>query len=286
MIPTWAAEFANSVASNLAADLLILAGVAVASQAAIFAGRWSLRSRLAIGILGLGIITVAAQMFGLKPFAAQITFTAGSLALELYVLKDLSRVGIINSFRSTSSGVTPEKSLRLVKNSVDFLGIGAKKLTDSPEFSKMVERCRESGGKVRLLLSSPKNAALAKLAARNGRDPQSYSSRVKESIGQALHIREKLGPDVVVIKLYELGSEFALPHFRLMFIDKRICVFSHLVWNEKEGLDNPQLIIRSNRGKGDEEESLYAAYNKYFEDLWDASESSEIKKTTDGRLST
>jgi hypothetical protein len=67
-----------------------------------------------------------------------------------------------------------------------------------------------------------------------------------------------------------------------MFTDDRICIFSHVLWNNNEGLDNPQLIIRSKNIEP--EESLYSAYARYFDDLWNAPESTEITSLDDARL--
>jgi hypothetical protein len=282
---TWLEHIGELIVAHILAEIVIVVGLAALARFTVFAGRRSLRSRIVLGIIAISFIAVAAISVGANALVTLVAFAAVTVCLVLYVLMDISRVGIVNSFPTTSAGIKPVESLRLVKKSVDFLGIGAKKLTDSGEFGEMVERCQRAGGKIRLLLSTPKNPALTALATRNGRDPSSYASRVKESIGQALHVRTKYGADVVSIKLYELGSEDALPHFRLMFVDQEICILSHLLWNESEGMDNPQLIIGSNRAKGAEEESLYAAYKRYFDDLWNSAESSEITDAADERLS-
>ena len=283
---SFAMDTAHAVLNNIVSQLIILGALGLVAHFTIIPGRRSLRTSITIGLLILTIASLAMLAAPIKPYVSLLLFAGGSILITQYVLRNLSRVGIINSFYSTSSGIGPKKSLKLVHKQLDFLGIGAKKLSDDGEFPKAIERCRKSGGKIRFLLSTPGNPALAKLSVRNGRDPQSYSSRVRESIREILHRRSQLGPDVIEIKLYDLASEFALPHFRLMFIDEKLCIFSHLVWNESEGMDNPQLVIRSKRGQKAAEESLYSAYHKYFEDLWQSEESLPITDEADPRLGT
>src|SRR3546814_9749019 len=82
----------------------------------------------------------------------------------------LSNVGITNAFATTRQGVSAEDSLRQIKRDLVFLGIGAKKLTDSVEFDAMLARCAASNGHAKFLLSSPQNPALEELARRNKRD--------------------------------------------------------------------------------------------------------------------
>lgn len=281
---SFAMDTVQAVFNNIVSQLIMLAALGAIAHFTIIPGRRSLRTSITIGLLVLTVAALVILVAPVKPYVPILMFAGGSIFITQYTLRNLSRVGIINSFYSTSSGIGPKKSLELVHKRLDFLGIGAKKLSDDGEFAKALERCKKSGGKIRFLLSTPGNPALAKLSERNGRDLQSYSNRVRESIREILHRKTQLGTDVIEIKLYDLASEFALPHFRLMFIDEKLCIFSHLVWNESEGMDNPQLIIRSNRGRNAAEESLYYAYHKYFEDLWQSEESLPITDDTDPRL--
>jgi hypothetical protein len=284
MMPTLLEHAANSVAAEIAAHFLILGATAVLGKVALFAGRWPLRRRLGVGLAALATIAIIVLWLGLiPPTAILIGLGTASVGFALYVLKDISRVGIVNSFGSTETGITPVKSLSLAKRKFDFLGIGANKLTENTsEFAETVRRCRAAGGHIRLLLSNPQNPALTTLAHRLGRDSQSYAGRVRESIRQILHVNQENGGNVITVKLYELTSDFSFPHFRLMFTDDRICILSHVVWNASEGMDNPQLVIRSKDQNPDE--SLYTAYMRYFDDLWNAVESQEVTSSGDPRL--
>jgi hypothetical protein len=129
----------------------------------------------------------------------------------------------------------------------------------------MLQRCKLANGRLRFLLSSPDNPALEEMAKRNGRNDLTYRSRVKESIRELYTSAQNVGVDFE-IGLYNLKHHISLPHFRLMFVDDRICIYSQLVWTEGEGLDNPQLVLRANQKQADY--SFYKGYLDYFEDLW------------------
>jgi hypothetical protein len=227
--------------------------------------RYSLRTKLLFCVFLLAIVCGASVMFKVNAVIL-LVFTFLTFALLVYwLLNDLSGVGIANAFVTTRKGVSAADSLKLVKRELVFLGIGAKKLTETSEFDAMLARCRKATGQVKFLLSSPGNEALEELARQNGRNDLSYRSRVKESIREIFTRATGSGVDFEV-RLYDLKQKVSLPRFRLVFIDGDLCVFSQLRWSEGEGLDNPQLILR---GSGSSAEgSLYKGYRDYFDDLW------------------
>ena len=241
-----------------------------------FLVRYSLRARLMVAVLALAILCVSGLLLALSPLVLLCFTFLGFTLLVYWVLKDLAHVGITSAFETTRQGVSAEDSLKQVKKELVFLGIGAKKLTESSEFDAMVRRCRDAGGRLRFLLSNPDNPALEEMARRNGRNDLSYRSRVRESIREIFTRAGGQGVDLEV-RLYDLKQEIALPHFRLMFIDERLCVFSQLLWSAGEGLDNPQLILRRNENSAGS--SLYQGYRRYFDDLW--AEETTIQVTPD-----
>jgi hypothetical protein len=231
-----------------------------------FLVNYSLRARLIVAIFFLAVLCAIGLLMQVKPaLLLALAFLAFAL-LVFWVLRDLASVGITNAFATTRLGVSADDSLRQVKRDLVFLGIGAKKLTESHEFDAMLHRCAASGGSLKFLLSSPDNKALEEMARRNGRDDLSYRSRVKESIRE-IFTRASAARASFEVRLYNLNQEIALPHFRLMFIDDRLCVFSQLLWSSGEGLDNPQLILR--RDENSAGSSLYKGYRDYFDTLWD-----------------
>src|SRR3546814_14654763 len=85
-----------------------------------------------------------------------LAFALIAIALLIFwVLRDLSNVGITNAFATTRQGVSAEDSLRQIKRDLVFLGIGAKKLTDSVEFAAMLARVAASNGQAKFLLHRP-----------------------------------------------------------------------------------------------------------------------------------
>lgn len=238
-----------------------------------FLVKYSLRARLMSAISLLAILCVVGTLLS---FNAIVLLCFAFLAFALivfWVLKDLSNVGITNAFETTQQGISAADSLKLVKREIDFLGIGAKKLVDSSEFDATIRRCQSSGGRLRFLLSSPDNPALEDMALRNGRHDLAYRSRVKESIREIFNRASMAGVEFEV-RLYKLDQEIALPHFRLMFIDNTLCIFSQLFWSANEGLDNPQLILLRNKNIAGS--SLYQGYRDYFEVLWNLDDNDKV----------
>lgn len=230
-----------------------------------FLVNYSLRTRLMVGIGLIGILCAGGGLLNVRATVLILfAFTTFAL-LVFFVLSDLSKIGITNAFATTRQGVSAEDTLRLIERDLVFLGIGAKKLTQTDEFDNMLRRCAAADGSLKFLLSNPENAALEQMARTNGRDDLSYRSRVKESIREIFKRAPESGVKFEV-RLYNLDQEIALPHFRLVFIDNRLCVFSQLFWTTAEGLDNPQLVIRRNEGSAGT--SLYKGYRDYFDTLW------------------
>lgn len=231
-----------------------------------FLVRYSSRTKLLFCVLLLAIVCGASVLFKVNALVLLcLTFLAFAL-LVYWLLNDLSGVGIANAFETTRNGVSAADSLKLVKRELIFLGIGAKKLTETPEFDAMLARCKAAKGRLRFLLSSPDNEALEELARQNGRNDLSYRSRVKESIRE-IFTRATSSEVDFEVRLYDLKQKVSLPRFRLVFVDGQICIFSQLRWSEAEGLDNPQLILRDNDSSAGS--SLYRGYRDYFDDLWD-----------------
>lgn len=248
-----------------AAVLAVLFYVYRKISKATFLVRYSLRKRLFVAVAILATLVGIGIALHADPFVLLGFSFIGFGLLVTWVLKDISKVGITNAFETTAQGVSALASLKEVKRELVFLGIGARKLTETSEFDAMLSRCKAAGGTLKFLLSSPENTALENIAKLNGRNDLSYRSRVKESIREIFTRAEVSGVDFEV-RLYDLKQKISLPHFRLMFIDDKLCVFSQLVWNTAEGLDNPQLILKRNASSAGS--SLYQGYREYYDDLW------------------
>jgi hypothetical protein len=260
---------------GLAAPVVMAAIVIVLSKFQIntLLVRRSLRFRAML----YAVLIIAADVL-LWYFKVPLNYLLGGSAV-LYVglvyltLTDLTKVGIANAFDKTSDGISAERSLSLVKTDLDFLGIGAKKLVDSPSFDKMLDRSAANKGRLRFLLSHPDNNALGQLARTNGKQDLAYQGRVRESVRELYHKAGKSTADIE-IRVYSLTHKVALPHFRLLFIDQTLCVFSQIVWNAAEGLDNPQMIVK--KTSTNPESSFYHGYASFFEDLWNAPDTKKV----------
>lgn len=254
----------DGLAAPVAVALLMFAYTRISKRT--FLVRYSLRTRLTVAVVAIAVVVALGFYLGANPLLLLATSFLGFGILGHWILSDVSRVGITNAFATTEQGISAAASLKEVRRELIFLGIGGKKLTDSPEFDKMLERCAKAGGSVRFLLSHPDNEALQDLATRNQHHDLSYQSRVKESIREIFTRASRVGVGFE-IRLYNLNQKISLPHFRLMFIDDRLCIFSQVYWSRAEGLDNPQLILRPD--KDNAASSLYQGYRTYFDDLWD-----------------
>jgi hypothetical protein len=260
-----------------AAVIAVLALIYQRLSKSTFLVRYSLRTRLTAALGVLALAALGGHLLRASPTVILISTFVGFALLVQWILRDLSNVGIMNAFETTEQGVSAEASLKEVQRELTFLGIGASKLTATAEFDKMLARCRAANGKLRFLLSHPENTALEGLATQNRRHSFSYRSRVKESIREIFTRATAAGVDFEV-RLYNLNQKIALPHFRLVFIDDRLCIFSQVYWSDKEGLDNPQLILRRDKNKAGS--SLYQGYRDYFEDLWDLDSTKKVDQAT------
>ncbi|NVD28606.1 hypothetical protein HUO14_11900 [Parasphingorhabdus flavimaris] len=194
------------------------------------------------------------------------------------MISSFSAVGIINVFPTTEKGIMPAKSLTMIQTDVDFLGIGGAKLTDhKEEFVNMLKRIKSNAGKARFLLSLPDNQTLESLANKYGRDEKRYQLKVIGSAREITSQCESIGVEYE-LRFYNLDNRFSLPAFRLMLVDKKLCIFSFLNWTKAEGLDNPQMIVRKSGRKS--QSALYKSMLQYFDSLW---ESDSAIKVSDQR---
>ncbi len=172
------------------------------------------------------------------------------------------RIGLVGADAQIASGLDFRTSLRMVSNSLDFLGIGASKLSaERPAFEAAISRCQRPDRPVRFLLCRPDNDRLRQMAQSADQDEASYQKRVRESLRTIADLRINRAWNIEV-RFYR---EF--PTFRLMFIDDSICLASHYVLGKGSGAQLPQLHIVKLRGSRDVH-SLYYAFSSYFERFW------------------
>ena len=185
----------------------------------------------------------------------------------LWVARPFFLLGIVDAHKRTIDGIDFKTSLNLARSSIDFLGIGADKLTKLEEFEGAMRRCGGSGNRVRLLLSPPDNPILERHAKRNGVDASAYKDKVRESLRRIARMRAQ--HDLAIeVRFYPAANTKDLQQFRLMFIDGSICLAGWTVWGKHIGMDNPQLVLKERR-RVHPDIAAYKAFHDYFEALWD-----------------
>ncbi len=180
------------------------------------------------------------------------------------------RVDLVGVDARIRDGLGHERSLQMCTTSLDFLGIGAAKLTNNQAvFQAAIDRCDRPGRPVRLLLSRPDNEGLRMAAVRAGTDPHAYQVKVQRSLETVAQLKAQ--EKNIRVRFYK-----DFPAFRLMFINDEVCLASHYVLGKGEGSDLPQLHIVKTSGSRDVT-SLYYAFHEYFESIWDESEDWDFK---------
>lgn len=206
-------------------------------------------------------------------YAALFVFIS-SVIMALVARSELNqfwRIGLVGADAHISSGLNFSQSLRLATNSLDFLGIGASKLSSETEFEAALLRCQRTDRPVRLLLCRPDNAKLLRMAQNAGRDPSDYQKRVSVSLRLIADMRSSRSWNIDV-RFYQ-----DIPTFRLMFINDEICLASHYVLGKGSGSELPQLQLVK-RSASRDVDSLYYAFDSYFERLWSEAASWDFKE--------
>ena len=182
---------------------------------------------------------------------------------ELYQFR---RIGLVGADAHINKGIDYSKALSMASSSLDFLGIGASKLTkETDQFEKAVDRCDRTGRPIRFLLSNPENRDLERIAQKAGVDQNAYKQRVTESLRAIANLKNNRAKNI------ELRFYREMPAFRLMFIDEQICLASHYIFGKGDGSQLPQLhIIRQSESQ--DVNSLYYGFQQYFEYIWEQSE--------------
>ena len=214
--------------------------------------------------------------FKVESWTAVFVSVLAGIALTYTALRPLLRIGIIEAFSHTESGIGYSDSLKLAHHSISFMGIGAHKLTSIPEFEKAVRRCTSSGSRCRFLLSRPDNPLLEKLARQNNAVPKVYADNVKASLTTLanLHINSGLNIDV---RYHPAQDRRDFQQFRLMFLDGDICLMSWAVWDAAMGRNNPQILLRQSGSPESRKATLFKAFEDYFDETWSQAEDVPLK---------
>ena len=218
--------------------------------------------------LTLSLVAVGAVLLATVDAADRWKVLVALSAIAVFawtVLRSLLDAGVSDAFTTTEGGINYQSSLRLAKRSIDFLGIGAAKLTSLPDFEQAVTRCSSVGGEVRLLLSPPSNSLLETMAKRNGVPLATYQQNVRDSLRLLAHLKLVRALNINV-RFYPADNPVDNQQFRLMFIDRKICLLSWTVWGSHIGRKNPQIVIKANEKSPSK--SMYLAFETHFDEIW------------------
>lgn len=183
-----------------------------------------------------------------------------------HYLSRLWNLGIIYADPSARNGLDYDKSLFICRNKLDFLGVGAYKLTKSKEFINAIDRCNNQITPIRFLLCHPKGDALKIVAEHAGKPSDDYQKRVLKSLQIIADLKKDQHRNIQV-RLYKGNNVENLPMYRLMFINDDLCLCSYTVWGEGDGSQLPQLHLRKMPYRRNTD-SFYYAMRNYFEWLW------------------
>jgi hypothetical protein len=212
------------------------------------------------------------ENFWIARYGIALAIAGVTIYFAWIILRGFRTANILSAFRSTADGVGFTSSLKLAHNSIDFMGIGAHKLTTDPEFEAAVLRCagvRATSTTIRLLLADPGHPVIGRSETANQVATNAYQQKLKDSLTNIARIARSSGASIEV-RHYNASSVPKYPQFRLFFANGAICIFSWTVWNRNVGLDNPQLILQKG-STASQEKTLYSALYKYFEDTWEIS---------------
>jgi len=186
-------------------------------------------------------------------------------------LDEFWRVGIYGADVQVQQGIDYERALSICKESLSFMGTGARKLTEQSNFHATLSNCRRDKP-IRFLLSKPTDPMLRE-AARNARKPEyEYVNNVTDSLQILSRLKLQQGLNIEV-RFYPESSAY-LPIFRLMIIDDAVCLLSYNYFGEVgEGRQLPQLhIARPSAAAGSVKYTFFYPLEGYFEWLWKLAE--------------
>ncbi|MEI6609631.1 MAG: hypothetical protein WCO53_07780 [Deltaproteobacteria bacterium] len=223
------------------------------------------------------------EMSYLPPNILQFVTLLSSVIILILLWKHIYNywsVGVVGADCQVGKGIDYKRSLELVHNKFAFLGIGASKLTKlTNEFEAAMKRCR-SDKPIRFLLLKPTDKNLTDASQRAGKDKSEYKINVINSLRTIanMHEHRKFNIQVRFYPERPGGTVSIIPIFRLLFIDNKICLLSYNALGEGGGPELPQLHLVPAKNDGKASASFYYAMERYYESLWEQSDSWDFKE--------
>lgn len=288
----------NSLGVSIVANALFLAGLALLRWVQRFLEKKHPRRGpvLYYGAWGLWFVlnSVALYLVETRPLpAAVLVWTLLPTSVILFwvswcTTSQFWSVGLRSADRRIDRGIDYRTSLSLVHNELSFLGTGASKLTAlTSEFEAALHRCR-GDRQIRFLLMKPTDENLTEAARRAKKDKDAYKKQVLESLRRIASVRESGVPNVEVRFYPESQQEWGgiASVFRLMFIDKSLCLMSYNVFGISDGgqpgSQLPQLHLVSFGAEKPATRCFYWAMESFYDRLWEKAEEWDFKEFLGG----
>lgn len=205
------------------------------------------------------------------PITLIIFLSISEITFLFRILIKYSRFGIVSLDKSAKQGLSYNKSILNTNYKLDFIGVGARKLTENDkDFSEMVERVNQQNNEVRLILSHPDNKSLMNLSTRADSNEGEYGTKVKNSLKLIARLKEEKEYNISV-RFYRANSIADMQVFRLMIIDENYCLVTYSQFNDSshKGENLPQLHLKKTNNDEFDKNSLLNGFQKYFNQTWD-----------------
>jgi hypothetical protein len=227
-----------------------------------------------LAAVSVGVAAVATWWLLRLPSLEVLAIGAAAIFVisMLYELVQFWRVGLQVADVTVKRGLSYRRSLEICHNEMWLLGTGGHKLTSEDAFVPAVRRCSRFGAtRVRFLLARPDSEFLLSAARRARKPATEYQQNVRTSLARLAELRE-LG---IQVRFYQ-GA--AIPLFRLMFIDDRLCLLSYNHFGEGDGSQRPQLRVAKQSVRKRDVDSFYYPFRNYFESLWETAEEWDFRQ--------
>ena len=183
----------------------------------------------------------------------------------------LRRLGIKEcTSRLKDTKFSPIACMEKVENRLLFLGVSGSKWIDEKSekaFCDMLEKLDEANGEVRFLLIDPTCKDFIKMRELRGNGSGGMSIEPYKKWKELINKHSRC------LKVRCFNKH--LPLFRMQFMDREELAISKYLFQEEQnktaenGWQNPHLIIGAKKGS-DHMFSLLPAFEKYFEEEWEA----------------
>lgn len=237
---------------------------------------WAMLAMLLVGWIAVNTAVICYVIAESRPaWLATSSVVMTSCVLLVLLVRDLSgfwAVGIRGADHSIREGIDYGKALKMCRNRLRFLGIGAAKLTSEVEFERALLRCVDTEP-IQLLLCRPTETSLKAAAKKLAKPEDEYQRNVVDSLRRIAELKRKRALNIEV-RFHSLNP----PIFRLMFIDDSLCLVSYYAMGKGDGSELPQLNIVSAPEVESKTGSFYYPLLRYFEDLWELSEPWDFKE--------